>query len=189
MMKINKIAGSLAFLAATALSSTASASATCAGAPSGLIGNITYSCTLVGKPVDILPYDVTIESTASGNIEDTYHFSVGVLSDSAFTATNQQQRTRTKINHQLDGFTLSIFDSQNTLLSRIQSNFIENIYIETPAGDYKAVISGIASGSLNGKYNLTIAAEAQPVPVPAAVWLLGSGLIGLVAVGRRKEQA
>lgn len=27
---------------------------------------------------------------------------------------------------------------------------------------------------------------ASPVPVPAAVWLLGSGLLGLVAVGRRK---
>lgn len=26
----------------------------------------------------------------------------------------------------------------------------------------------------------------QPVPVPAAVWLLGSALVGLVGVGRRK---
>ncbi|MGB5395914.1 MAG: VPLPA-CTERM sorting domain-containing protein, partial [Gammaproteobacteria bacterium] len=26
-----------------------------------------------------------------------------------------------------------------------------------------------------------------PVPVPAAVWLFGSGLIGLVAVGRRRK--
>lgn len=29
---------------------------------------------------------------------------------------------------------------------------------------------------------------ASPVPVPAAVWLFGSGLIGLVAVARRKKQ-
>jgi hypothetical protein len=27
----------------------------------------------------------------------------------------------------------------------------------------------------------------QPVPVPAAVWLFGSGLIGLVGVARRKK--
>lgn len=31
--------------------------------------------------------------------------------------------------------------------------------------------------------------ELQAVPVPAAVWLFGSGLIGLVAVTRRKRQA
>jgi hypothetical protein len=28
---------------------------------------------------------------------------------------------------------------------------------------------------------------ANPVPVPAAVWLLGSGLIGLVGLRRRKR--
>lgn len=186
-MKINKIAGSLAFLAATTLSSAASASTTCAGALSGLISDTTYSCTLVGTPIDTLAYDVTIESTAPGKIEDTYLFSVNTLSDSAFTATNHQHRTKTKIYHKLDGFTLSIFDSNNTQLALVSSNMIEDIYIETPAGDYRAVISGYASGSLSGKYSLTIAAETQPVPVPAAAWLLGSGLIGLVAVARRKE--
>jgi hypothetical protein len=29
---------------------------------------------------------------------------------------------------------------------------------------------------------------AAPVPVPAAVWLFGSGLLGLVGVGRRKKK-
>ena len=33
---------------------------------------------------------------------------------------------------------------------------------------------------------VTVAAQVPEVPVPAAVWLFGSGLIGLVAVGRRK---
>jgi hypothetical protein len=34
--------------------------------------------------------------------------------------------------------------------------------------------------------SLTIS-EASPVPVPAAAWLFGSGLIGLVGVARRKK--
>lgn len=32
------------------------------------------------------------------------------------------------------------------------------------------------------------AADVPPIPVPAAVWLFGSGLIGLVAIARRKER-
>ncbi|MHB8624346.1 MAG: VPLPA-CTERM sorting domain-containing protein [Sulfuricaulis sp.] len=32
-------------------------------------------------------------------------------------------------------------------------------------------------------------ASASPVPVPAAVWLFGSGLLGLVGVARRKKKA
>jgi hypothetical protein len=32
----------------------------------------------------------------------------------------------------------------------------------------------------------TVAADATPTPIPAAVWLLGSGLLGLVGIRRRK---
>ena len=33
----------------------------------------------------------------------------------------------------------------------------------------------------------TLAVDLAPIPVPAAVWLFGTGLIGLVAVARRKK--
>jgi hypothetical protein len=36
---------------------------------------------------------------------------------------------------------------------------------------------------------LTAAAQVSAVPVPAAVWLFGSGLVGLVAAGRRSTKA
>lgn len=41
----------------------------------------------------------------------------------------------------------------------------------------------------NGVAGGTAWAEATPVPIPGAVWLLGSGLIGLVAIRRRKPKA
>jgi hypothetical protein len=37
--------------------------------------------------------------------------------------------------------------------------------------------------------NLTLTAPTAPVPLPAAVWLFGSGLLGLVGVGRRRSIA
>ena len=46
-----------------------------------------------------------------------------------------------------------------------------------PAPDNRLVISGWVSTS----------ASITPVPIPAAVWLFGSGLLGLIGVARRKK--
>ncbi len=52
-------------------------------------------------------------------------------------------------------------------------------------------IQGVGIQSLSDESramdNLTI--TAAPVPVPAAAWLFGSGLLGLVGVARRKKAA
>lgn len=52
--------------------------------------------------------------------------------------------------------------------------------------------SYIVGGSFDGQtgyWNLTgtFTTESAPVPVPAAVWLFGSGLVGLVGVARRRK--
>jgi len=43
-------------------------------------------------------------------------------------------------------------------------------------------------GSFNAGFNATMAPTPDAVPVPAAAWLLGSGLLGLVGIGRRKNK-
>lgn len=43
----------------------------------------------------------------------------------------------------------------------------------------------LSTTSTGGSYSMSITA----VPVPAAVWLFGSGLIGLIGIARRKVQA
>jgi len=42
-----------------------------------------------------------------------------------------------------------------------------------------------ADTSVVGSFNLNNAPSA--VPVPAAVWLFGTGLVGLISVGKRKK--
>jgi len=67
------------------------------------------------------------------------------------------------------------------------------------AGDltasWTALVVGGAFNGQTGSWTITGNAKAaggpppEPVPVPAAVWLFGSGLMGLVGVARRKKAA
>ena len=56
-----------------------------------------------------------------------------------------------------------------------------------PNGTRLLFIPSSAPGSLLAVQNGNVA-NLSAVPIPAAVWLFGSGLIGLIAVSRRKEK-
>ena len=53
-------------------------------------------------------------------------------------------------------------------------------YIEAGTGNEITVQNVARSG-------VVVFAEVQTVPVPAAIWLFGSGLLGLVGIARRKK--
>lgn len=58
---------------------------------------------------------------------------------------------------------------------------------------YSVYLGGAGVGRWNAnvadyKLEISTTANASPVPVPAAVWLMGSGLIGLMSFGRKKEK-
>ena len=54
--------------------------------------------------------------------------------------------------------------------------------------NYAATVpAGDPSGFGGVHYYLHLSGFVKPVPIPAAVWLLGSGLLGLVGVARRKR--
>jgi hypothetical protein len=46
----------------------------------------------------------------------------------------------------------------------------------------------MAAGGPFGGFNANFNANMSSVPVPAAVWLFGSGLLGLVGIARRKKK-
>ena len=43
--------------------------------------------------------------------------------------------------------------------------------------------------TVSGTATVSLAGNVTPVPLPAAVWLFGSGLLGLVGIARRKKKA
>jgi hypothetical protein len=51
----------------------------------------------------------------------------------------------------------------------------------------QSYILGTVSVSSNGTLTITANSSSAPVPLPAAVWLFGSGLLGLVGVSRRRK--
>ena len=56
--------------------------------------------------------------------------------------------------------------------------------------DYSAVVpDGDPSGFGGVPYDLHLEGTINAIPVPAAVWLFGSGLLGLVGVARRRKAA
>lgn len=52
---------------------------------------------------------------------------------------------------------------------------------------FHAVTNGLAAGNYTLNISMTQTANVSAVPVPAAAWLLGAGLLGLVGVARRKS--
>ena len=55
---------------------------------------------------------------------------------------------------------------------------------------FKLHIHGDSTNSfgMSGSYQMTVDSDIQAVPVPAAVWLFGSALMGLVGVTRRSSK-
>ena len=58
--------------------------------------------------------------------------------------------------------------------------------IQSSPDTYLIVFDGLVAGQgrISGS---TLAVDLAPIPLPASVWLLGSGLLGLVGVARRRR--
>ena len=66
-------------------------------------------------------------------------------------------------------------------------NSINFYFLHTSGVDYDTtILTNYGSWKLDTSGMLTYTSNATVVPVPAAAWLFGSGLLGLVGVARRK---
>lgn len=64
------------------------------------------------------------------------------------------------------------------------------LYAATQAGDTAAIAAANAAiTALRASYGFTIETTVAAVPVPGAVWLFGSAMVGFIGLGRRKQQA
>lgn len=88
----------------------------------------------------------------------------------------------------IESLAVSLFSGSTqvgTTLSASGSGVNSFFFGPLGTGTYNLRISGLANGLAGGEYSGAIG--ATPVPLPAAAWLLVSGLVAFGAVGRRKS--
>lgn len=71
---------------------------------------------------------------------------------------------------------------------------LQGLGIFTPSGggDFNAVVLGYDDQSIFNDDNhddMLVLVEYSPIPVPPALWLFGSGILGLVGIARKKKTA
>jgi len=116
--------------------------------------------------------DVTLFSSLAWN--------VAVSNDNALTTSR----------HRLN---LSLFDvTANSLLGESSSDLdnTQNLYMRLLAGRrYELRVTAGETGSFSQDYTLAWRMEVAAVPIPAAIWLFGSGVVTLLGLARRRSVA
>ncbi|NOT10808.1 MAG: PEP-CTERM sorting domain-containing protein [Methylococcaceae bacterium] len=79
--------------------------------------------------------------------------------------------------------------------SQLKLNLAEGTYLATITGSgYTPAGTSLADGFIGSStesyfaYNFTVDGNVSAVPVPAAVWLFGTGLMGFLGLSKRKSQ-
>lgn len=110
----------------------------------------------------------SLVTTPVGPLADTWTLNVGAgeKADIAFT------------NNNLVAFGVQFFDITGfTVLPSASMTGLT-------AGVYSFAVTGSSVGFGGGSY--LVGTKVSPIPVPAAIWLMGSALVGLVSFSRRK---
>jgi hypothetical protein len=138
------------------------------------------STDVLGNGTDVLSLHQTISSII-GSFSYNYSFTVtpAQMVDGIFT------RLTTK--GDAGGLTFTSLKLDGVNMSQVQDSF--NTYWEAvvpTATSHNFSISGYTTTNKAGKsFDLT----ATATPIPAAIWLFGSGIAGLVGASRRKSKA
>jgi PEP-CTERM motif len=125
------------------------------------------------SPLSATQQSLEIAVAGQGAFTDIINFKVDTRGVATFSTAREKSTS---------DFLITVFDSTNHLL------FGANNYVlgALQAGSYYANVTGFFKGK-NNEYTFTALSAA--VPLPAAIWLLGGGLIGFLFVARRKNNA
>jgi hypothetical protein len=130
-----------------------------------------------------VPFSGTIEH--SGRIQ--FNFSVEVGDFTIRFDDSRPSGTSGFVVESTYGVEAILFDIANPIVETFENSLVisADILVSPELADFlqNDNFAGVDAGAA------LVVASASPIPVPAAVWLFGSGLIGLVGIARRRKTA
>ena len=125
------------------------------------------------------------DSGATGTVyTDNWNFQVSTAAKQLDQIVNISTSPDTNISGLTMGLYKGSFSGTPPAMDLITTG--PTIEVSEPAGAYDLYITGTNSGTWGGAYGGSI--FTQPIPLPAAAWLFGSGL-GLLGLRKRKQAA
>jgi hypothetical protein len=137
-----------------------------------------------------------LDLAAMGDFEedgDTFEFDYSFDGSSYTNLFSLQVDEAASQNYTLEGGGVSTLDDPLTLNGSTLSNVFTN-FSGALAGTGSSLFFRVTAETNGGSEavafrNVIISGEPTVVPLPAAAWLLGAGLLGLVGLGRRRKAA
>jgi hypothetical protein len=118
---------------------------------------------------------------------DSYSFSISTDKILTATVTPNQLPSDSGLYFGFSSLTLGVEKLVGSTWESLSVANLGTTGIELAAGVYQLIVTGTTSGLLGGNY--TGNAGLSPVPIPGAIVLFGSGLLGLVGFARRRTSA
>ena len=158
-------------------------------------GALSLFATLANSATVLVPTNSDVNFLVSQPFVETHGFELAVFDESAVTSINVSNEitdTSSIINLTLDGPFQGINGPTYQGLLSLNYNFIMGLSADSgttwiaDSGSSFGVNTALIEFNVSG-VNEALVIDVAPVPVPAAVWLFGSGLIGLAGIARRKK--
>lgn len=136
----------------------------------------------------------TLSGTNGNGLGGTFDYNGGVFRNIAITPASPLGEPFFEVNGYVPGFDVPgnpiITIDFNSLESEFP-NALQRLTFSNYLGVAGETVSVVIASSLNGVsfgyISAGIATPSAVVPLPAAIWLFGSALVGLIGVGRRKK--